>query len=73
MNPEKPEVIEAINETSTSVTISWRIPNAMYHIHQKHIQYTMEQVTVIRLEVVKQYMVQHNYKKYSMLMEQSTM
>ena len=30
MNPEKPEVIEAVNDTSTSVTISWRVHNVSY-------------------------------------------
>ena len=30
MNPEKPEVIEVVNDTSTSVTISWRVPNVSY-------------------------------------------
>ena len=30
MNPEKPEVIEAVNKTSTSVTISWRVHSVSY-------------------------------------------
>ena len=30
MNPEKPEVIETVNDTSTSVTVSWRVHNVFY-------------------------------------------
>ena len=29
-NPKEPEIIEAVNETSTSVTVSWRVESVSY-------------------------------------------